>query len=601
MQEQPATISIEGGTVYDGTGAPGRQTDVLIRDGLIARMGAGSVPPGAHRIDARGRWVTPGFVDLHTHYDAEVEIAPALSESVRHGVTTVMLGSCGLGMTVGRPVDLADMFCRVEGIPRSVVLPLFERVKDWDSPAGYLAHLDRLPLGPNVTSMLGHSGIRAHVMGIARSLDASVRPTAAELDGMTGLLEEALDCGYVGLSINTLPWDKMDGEAHRSLPTPSVFARWPEYRRLVRSVRRRGRVFQGVPNLKTKYNIALFMLEALPLLRKPVKTMILTMMDAKSARVEWRLADLATRLVNLLGADLRFQALPNPFDLWTDGLEVPVLEEIQAGTEALSIEDPQRRSALLREPAYRRRFKRQWRDKLFGRAYHRDLDEARIIDAPDPAVVGKSFGQVARERGDTDPVDTFLDLQADHGHALRWYTVVGNDRIRWLRYIMDHPGVLIGFSDAGAHLRNMAYYNYPLRMLKRVQDAAKAGTPFMSVEKAVWRLTGEIADWLSLDAGRLAVGKRADVVVLNPDGLDDAVETIEEAPMPGFSNFQRLVRRNDAAVDAVVIRGRVAWQDGSFNPQLGTTRGFGGVLRAAHSSSDSPSIVAPNASASTLS
>ncbi len=573
---------IHGGTVHDGRGSPGRAADVLVEGGRIARIAPGlhdQIPDSVARIDATGALVTPGFVDLHTHYDAELELAPGLAESVRHGVTTVVVGSCGLGMTVGRPVDLADMFCRVEGIPRKVVLPLFEKVKTWDSPEGYFEHLDSLPLGPNVASMLGHSCVRAHVMGIERSLDESVKPTEQDLEGMGRILEEALDSGYIGLSINTLPWDKMDGAEHRSRPTPSVFAPWSEYRHLVRIVRKRGRVFQGVPNLRTKVNIALFMLEALPLFRKPLKTSILTMMDAKAARMEWRLADIGTRIINALGADLRFQALPTPFDLWTDGLEVPVMEEFTAGTEALSIEDPQERSRLLRDPDFRKRFKRDWRDKLFGRAYHRDLDEARIIDAPDPSLPGKTFGDVQRERGDADPVDTFLDLQADHGSALRWYTVVGNDRERWLRYIVAHPGVLIGFSDAGAHLRNMGFYNYPLRMLKLVADAEQAGEGFMSTEQAVHRLTGEIADWLGLDAGHLEEGARADVVVVDPAGLTEAVDEIHEEPMPGFPGLQRLVRRNDEAVRAVLVGGRQAFADGTVAPELGRERGFGQVLR----------------------
>ena len=123
-------LLVRGGTVYDGTGAPGIQADVLVVDGTVAAIGpdaATQAPAGTREVDASGCWVTPGFVDMHTHYDAEVEVSPQLSESLRHGVTTVLMGSCSLSMTVGSPVDLADMFCRVEAIPREVVLPLFER------------------------------------------------------------------------------------------------------------------------------------------------------------------------------------------------------------------------------------------------------------------------------------------------------------------------------------------------------------------------------------------------------------------------------------------------------------------------------------------
>ena len=169
-------------------------------------------------VDATGKWVTPGFIDLHTHYDAEIEMAPALTESVRHGVTTVLVGSCGLSFAMGSAEDLADQFCRVEGVPRDTVLPLLEKVKDWEDPAGYLRHLDELPLGPNVTAMFGHSAVRASVMGLGRSVDADAKATQHELDEMRRHLDDARDAGYLGMSCNTVPWDKLDGDRFRSRP-----------------------------------------------------------------------------------------------------------------------------------------------------------------------------------------------------------------------------------------------------------------------------------------------------------------------------------------------------------------------------------------------
>lgn len=591
MPEPATCVLLRGGRVFDGAAVAGAddprawglRQDVLLADGHVAAVGPDLVaPPGAQVVDATGCWVTPGFVDMHTHYDAEVELAPALTESVRHGVTTVLLGSCGLSMAVGEPTDLADMFCRVEGIPRSTVLPLLEDTVDWDHPRGYLEHLESLPLGPHVTCMLGHSTLRAHVLGLERSLDDTVQPTEAESRRMDALLEESLDAGYLGLSINTLPWDKMDGTEHRSKPTPSVFATWKEYRRLMRVLRRRERILQGVPNLATRVNFGLFFLAATALGRKPLRTTLLALMDPKSDRLAHRIVAGLTRIVNqFLGADVRLQALPNPFDLWTDGLENPVIEEFGAGTAALHVQDPSARSSLLRDPSYRARFRKDWQGLPgnLGQAWHRDLQEARIVECPEASLNGLTFAEVAARRG-SSPLDTFLDLQATHGTRLRWYTVVANDRPDRLAWILRHPDILIGFSDAGAHLRNMAYYNFGPRLLWRVRQAEAAGARLMTPGQAVHRLTGEIADWLGINAGHLEVGARADVVLLDPAGLTEAVESLHEAAMPGFPSLQRLVRRNDAAIRQVYISGRLAWSGDGPAEGLGTEAGFGTVLRA---------------------
>jgi N-acyl-D-aspartate/D-glutamate deacylase len=580
MIDAPAKYLVRGGVVFDGNGGAGRRLDVLLEGGVVVELAPSIEARDAEVVDADGAWVTPGFLDLHTHYDAEIEVLPGLDESVRHGITTCIIGSCGLSMVEGDPVDLADMFCRVEGIPRSTVKPLLERTKDWDGPRSYFEHLARLPLGPNVAALLGHSAIRASAMGLRRSLTRGERPTSTELARMEQRLEEALDEGYLGLSINTLTWDKMDGDDEdlRSRPTPSVFATWSEYRRLTKILRRRKAILQGVPNVSTKVNVLLFYLESIGVLRPGLKTMLITMMDSKAARLPFRLVGFLSRLTRLLGADVRFQSLPNVFDLWIDGMEAPVFEEIAAGTAALHVKDSTARAKLLRDGAFRRRFKSDWAGWFFGRAFHRDLSDTEILACPDASVVGKSFGALARERA-MSPVDVFLDLVAEHGDALRWYTVMGNDRPEWLRWIMRHPQVLIGFSDAGAHLRNMAHYNFPLRMLKAVRDAEARGRPFLSVGKAVARLTSEIADFLGLDAGRLLVGARADLVVVRPEGLDAAVDKIHEAPLEGFGSLKRLVRRNPRAIGAVFIGGHLAARDGEPTAELGRVR-MGSLLRA---------------------
>lgn len=577
------TTLIRGGLVFDGTGAEGRRVDVLVDGGVVSRMAKGiDVPEGATVVDAQGCWVTPGFIDLHTHYDAELEIDPGISESVRHGITTVLVGSCGLSFAVGETEDLADMFCRVEGVPRAEVLPLLEAVKDWKDPAGYLDHLERLPLGPNVCSFLGHSAIRAHVMGLGRSLDESEQPTQAELDRMAEMLEESLDVGYLGLSINTLPWDKMDGDRFRSRPTPSVFSTWREYRFLAEVLRRRDAILEAVPDISARWNFALFAGVASGIRRKPLRTTIISMMDVKAAPGTFKvLGGFTTLARRVLRADIRLQSLPQPFRLWTDGLENPVLEEMGAGTEALHLAG-KARADLLRDPAYRARFAKQWSNKLKGRAYHRDLAEARIIDCPDTSLVGCTFADVAKQRG-RDRVETFLDLQAEFGNDLRWTTTVGNTNPASVAWIVNHPQAIIGFSDAGAHLRNMAFYNFPLHLLRLARRRRGGDAAVMPVGRAVHRVTGEIADYLGIDAGQLRVGGRADVAVIDPEALDDRVDEVVEAPMPGMPDLHRLVNRSDGAVRAVLVNGRLAWDESGRVEGFGTEPGYGTVLRGARS------------------
>lgn len=576
------TVLVRGGTVFDGSGTrPGVRADVLVRGGTVAQLGVDlPVPEGATVIDATGKWVTPGFIDLHTHYDAELEIDPGIRESVRHGVTTVLVGSCGLSFVMGSAEDLADQFCRVEGVPRRDVLPLLEKVKDWDGPASYLNHLERLPLGPNVTALFGHSAVRAAVMGLGRSVDAGVTPSEAELATMVHHLEDALDVGYLGMSVNTLPWDKLDGDRYRSHATPSVYASWREYRRFVSVLRARDRILQMVPNLQGGWNIPLIAWTSTGLGRKSLRTMAISMIDSRARPGTHRAAGALARLTNTrLRGDLRWQSLPQPFELWVDGMEVPVMEELGAGTLALHETDPERRAAVLRDPAWRAKFRKQWSNPLSPRAWHRDLREPRIIDCPDPTLVGRTFAEVATERG-VDPLDLFLDLQAEYGNALRWYTVVGNDKPRSVEYVVTHPDVLIGFSDAGAHLRNMAYYDFPLHLLRLVVRAEAEGRELLSPERAVHRLTGEIADYLGIDAGHLELGRRADLAVVDPASLDDRLDDITEDEMVGMPGLRRLVRRHDDCVTAVLIGGRVAWQDGSYVDGFGDRRGYGQVLRA---------------------
>lgn len=574
-------VVINNGLFFDGSGAPGVPRHLGIRDGKVVRISDSPLDAGSgETIDASGQWVMPGFIDMHTHYDAELVAAPALKESVRHGVTTVMIGSCSISMVLSEPEDCSDLFTRVESVPREYVLPLLKERKHWRSATEFVDFLRRHPLGPNVSAFLGHSDLRVAVLGLDRAVDADVRPSEAELQRMEQLLEEALDVGLLGLSSMTNPWDKLDGERQRSKSLPSVYAPWSEYARLNKILRRRGRIHQGAPNLVTKLNVFAFLWDSMGLGRgAALKTTLITLMDVKADPWLARILGPLTRWINrLTRADFRWQTLPVPFETYADGMEFVVFEEFPAGEAALHLASHDLRSELFQDPEYRRRFRRDVEKKFGPRVWHRDFDDAWIVDCPDASMVGHSVGDLAKAR-DVHPADLFLDLLVAHGPRLRWRTVLANHRPEVVEKLVAEPSTLIGFADSGAHIRNMAFYNFPLRLLKLVRDSQQRGQPAMTIEKAVWRLTGELADWFGIDAGHLQEGRRADVVLVDPGRLDDSLAAYHEAPMEAFGGLSRMVNRGDA-VQTVLINGRVAFRSGRFAEDLGQAQTYGRFLAA---------------------
>lgn len=571
---------IKNGLLYNGLGGKPFEADLLVSDGKIAAI-APHIEPKNHRIiDAQGKWVMPGFIDIHTHYDAEVEVSPGLEESVRHGVTTILMGSCGLSMVMGDPDELCDMFTRVEGLPSDFIKQVIRKAKNWDSPKDYLDHLEGLNLGPNVGMFLGHSTIRAYVMGLGQSLSTDNEPSQAELDQMNQILNDALDCGYLGLSINLLEFDKMDGTEFRSRPTPSVFAKWKEYRYLFKTLRQRNRILQTVPNIANPLTLFSFMWESKGLFQKGLKTSMLALADSKMVRGIHRILTIGSRFVNiLLNGQIKFQALPVPFQIVTPGFHSPLFEEFETGTSYLHLQEVVEQRELLNDPAFRKRFAKQWRNKFKPRAFHRNMQEMTILDAPDKNLVGKSFLELAKAEG-KDELEHFLDLIQQYGKELKWVSLAANDRPDELSWIVRHPDAHIGFSDAGAHLENISIYNFGPALLKLVKERQSEGQKTMPIEQAVFKLSKELADWFNLpNIGSLEVGKQADICIINPEHLDDRIMDLHEAPMPGLANFKRIVRRNDDAVPYVFINGELVWKQGQKTEVLGTKK-LGKVLRA---------------------
>ena len=311
--------------------------------------------------------------------------------------------------------------------------------------------------------------------------------------------------------------------------------------------------------------------QSLPVGRRKLKTSLLSAADVKSNPFAVALLGPLARVVNRFGADFRWQHLPVPFEVYADGIDLVVFEEFGSGAAALHLRDEIERNALLRDEEYRRSFRKDYDAKFGMRVWHRDFFDAEIVACPDESVIGKSFGQVGLDRGGLHPVDAFLDLVLEHGAKLRWRTTISNHRPEVLKKLARDDGVQMGFSDAGAHLRNMAFYNFGLRLLRHVRDSQLGGAPFMTLERAVHRLTGELADWYQIDAGHLRIGDRADVVVIDPQRLDERLDDYAEAPVPQYDNVPRMVNRNDDTVEVVLIGGRAVARAGGPTELLGVT------------------------------
>ncbi|MEL6232303.1 MAG: amidohydrolase family protein [Cyanobacteria bacterium J06627_3] len=554
-------IVIQNGLVFDGCGSPPVRQDLAIEQGKIAAIAPHLTQPAHRVIDARGRWITPGFLDIHTHYDLELEIAPGLAESVRHGVTTVIIGNCSLSIAIGEPAQLAAMFQRVETLPHPFIAKWLQNAIAWDSPRGYLEHLQTLPLGPNVAPLFGHSALRAHVMGLERSL--TDQPTTAELDRMVAIAQDALDEGFLGISIDMFPWHWMSGQwsDHR---IPSQNAQFKEYAALAQICRERDRIFQVTPNPQQFASFGQVIWLGLGLGQKPLKMTVLSALDFAHARQLWRLfSPLLVVWNGLMGGNVRFQTLTEPFTVYAEGPMTPLFEEFPTGAKLNSCRTRSQRQELWRSPTFCAQFRQDWtQDK--NKSFHRQLEQMVISSSPRSDWVGLSFAAIAAQNHQ-DPIEFFMQAMADYDTDLRWSATAANNRLQPRLALMKHRHIFPGFTDAGAHVRNLGYYDGALSLLKQAVT-----TGFLSPEAAIHRVTGEPAQWFGLETGRLKVGTQADLLILNPQELHTEISPMVAIDDPHLDGELRMVKRgSESIIDAVYIKGHCVVEAGKPGDRLG--------------------------------
>ena len=503
---------ITGATVVDGTGAPGRRADVGIKDGRIVVLGT-TDEPALNVIDGTGMVVAPGFVDPHTHYDAQLLWDPMATPSSFHGVTTVIGGNCGFTLAPLKPGDgdyLRKMMSKVEGMP----LPALEHGTDWswETFADFLQRFEG-NIAVNAGFLVGHCAIRRYAMG----LDAVGNPADAEqIVGMRAELAKAIEAGALGFSF-TNSTSHSDGEGE------PVASRWATHDELIALCEETGKypgtTLEGiVPGcLDTFSDDEIDLLAKMSAAaNRPMNWNVLTVDSREPDRVPRQL-QAAARAKELGG---RVVALTMPIQvpmnmsflnfcgLWL----MPNWKDVMAGSVAERIQrlqDPDTRIKLLewslsKEAGVFRRLA-DWADYIIGDTFSQE----------NTGLSGRSVRDIATERA-TSAFGTLLDIViADELRTVLWPTPQDNDAESWrmrAELWLDERA-MIGGSDAGAHLDRMCGAPYPTKFL----NDCLHGHKLISMETAVKLMTSDPAALFGLkDRGVLRIGAIADVVVFDP-------------------------------------------------------------------------------------
>jgi N-acyl-D-aspartate/D-glutamate deacylase len=499
---------IVGADVVDGTGTERRRADVGIRAGRV--VGIGELDEdAASTIDAGGLVVAPGFVDIHTHYDAQAFWDPALTPSPLHGVTTVVGGNCGFTIAPLEPTEadyLMRMLARVEGMPLE---SLVEGVPwDWNSFGDYLDRLDGT-LAVNAGFLVGHSALRRAVMGAAGTGEEA---TADQIDAMTRLLGDSLAAGGLGFS-SSLATTHNDGDGN---PVPSRAATHEELVALARTVRAfPGTTLEFIPTVGpfTDEHIEL-MADMSLAANRPLNWNVLV---PTSTNEGYQAQLAASDAAAARGARVLALTVPMTMQLHLNFRSGFIFDALPGWGPTMALPLAEKRTALA-DPSQRRRLLEAAESPDAG--IFRNMlrwDRLRIGEtfAPDnEGVAGRTVAEVATERG-TAPFDTLLDVAvADDLRTVLMPPAAGDDDESWRRRVdvWRDSRAVVGASDAGAHLDMLATFNYATALLH--EAVAKRG--LLPLEEAVHLLTDVQARLYGLrERGRIAEGWHADLVVFD--------------------------------------------------------------------------------------
>ena len=524
---------IKGGTVVDGTGAAPYVADVGLRDGRIVELGS-ITTPARQTLQAQGLWITPGFIDIHTHYDGQATWDDCFTPSIYHGVTTVVMGNCGVGFAPVRPGHEDDLVKLMEGVEDIPGAALHEGIRwNWESFPQYMDALAATPRSLDYLVQVPHDPLRMYVMG-ERAL-AHTTATPADIDAMRALLREALVAGAAGLSTGR-------SDNHRTSEgkdTPAANASAQELTGIAQAF---DGLHHGVVQVVSDYNLLqgpgqfdaeFALVEALA--RASGRPLSLTWLQRDPGGEQFRQIQNRVEAAVAAGLPLYLQTAARGIGVITgfDASFHPFMGF--AGYKEVAHLPLAERAAALREPERKARILAQKSEPLAGDGSAVpplvDILLAQIerisgrmfplAQQPDYApTVMQSFYVRARQAG-TSALEAIYDyLCAGDGQGLIYFPIFNyNDgSLATVREMLDHPRALSGLSDAGAHVGTVCDASFSTFMLSHW--VAQSGAQSMPLEQAVEMMTRRNARYLGLnDRGVIALGQRADLNAIDPAQL----------------------------------------------------------------------------------
>ncbi len=532
-------LVIRGGTLVDGSGAPARDADVAVDGGTITAVGRG-VGAGRREIDARGKLVTPGFVDVHTHYDAQATWDAELTPSIWHGVTTVVMGSCGVGFAPARPDEHEWLIGLMEGVEDIPGAALSEGIKwGWESFPEYLDALARMPRALDVGAQLAHGPLRGYVMGPRGA--ANEPATEADIAEMARLLGDGLRAGALGFSTSrTMLHKASDGR-----PVPGTFAARAELFGLGRALRDAG---AGVFQIAGEHAAMVEELEWIEALAheigRPV-TFNLSQIDQQPEL--WRKlverldrttapvhAQVAGRAIGLM---MSFEGSAHPF------LVYPSFH----GHDRAALRSPEARAQILADTPMD--------FGEFANFVATSFDKMFIVDGvpdyePPPATC---VAAIAAARG-VRPQEVAYDHLAAGGYLYFPLFNYARGDLEVVRQLQTHPRTVMGLGDAGAHCGVIADGGIPTFMLTHWTRDRSRGDK-LPLEHVVRRQTRATAELFGLhDRGLVAPGYKADLAVIDYDRLALApAHIVYDLPAGGRRLIQRAHGYDATVVSGVVV------------------------------------------------